>query len=113
MTRGVFMKKLTSRLQLIILAITAASGIAVCIRSPDVIAVQWNADGAAGFLSKYLAALISVGVCLLMIPGYQFFSRKYEIYTQNSTIIKIVHSICWIAFSCCGIAANIFFLFLN
>lgn len=113
MTRGVFMKKLISQLQIIILAITAVSSIAVCIRLPDTIAVQWNASGATGFLSKYLAALISVGVCLLMIPGYQFFSRKYEIYTQNSTIIKFVHSICWIAFSCCGIVANIFFLFLN
>ena len=107
------MNKIISRLQIIILAITAASSIAVCIRLPDVIAVQWNADGANGFLSKYIAALISVAACLLMIPGYKFFSRKYEIYIQNSTMIKLVHSVCWIAFSCCGIVMNAFFLFLN
>ena len=107
------MNKIISKIQIIILAITVVSGIAVCIRLPDTIAVQWNTDGTNGFLSKYVAALISVGVCLLMIPGYRFFSQKYEIYTQNSTIIKLVHSICWIAFSCCGIVINVFFLFLN
>lgn len=107
------MKNTISRLQIMILAITAASGIAVCVRSPDIIAVQWNGDGANGFLSKYIAAAISVGVCLLMIPGYRFFSRKYEIYIQNSTIIKLIHSVCWIAFSCCGIAMNVLFLVLN
>lgn len=107
------MKKIMPRLQIIILAITVVSSITVCIRSPDTIAVQWNASGANGFLSKYIAALISVGVCLLMIPGYRFFSQKYEMYIQNSTVINLIHSICWIAFSCCGIVANVFFLFLN
>lgn len=107
------MKKIISRLQIIILVITVVSGIAVCARSPDIIAVQWNADGANGFLSKYIAGLISVGVCLLMIPGYQFFSQKYDVYIQNSKVLKLINSICWIAFSCCGIVMNVFFLLLN
>ena len=107
------MKKIISKLQIIILALTVVSSIAVCIRSPDTIAVQWNAGGANGFLSKYIAALISAGVCLLMIPGYQFSSQKYDVYIQNSTVIKFIHSVCWIAFSCCGLVMNVFFLFLN
>lgn len=111
--KGIFMKKNISKLQIIILAITVISGIAVCIRLPDTIAVQWNTDGANGFLSKYIAALISVGVCLLMIPGHRFFSQKYEMYIQNSTIMKLIHSICWIVFSCCGIVMNVLFLVLN
>lgn len=107
------MNKTISKLQIIILAITVVSGIAVCVRLPDAIAVQWNTGGANGFLSKYIAALISVGVCLLMIPGYRFFSQKYEIFIQNSTILNLIHSICWIAFSCCGIVMNVLFLILN
>ena len=94
--------------QISILCITILLSVLVCLILPERVAIQWNGNGPSNFASKYVAALIPIGVCILMLVSWN--SRQgvagRELYAPFMEWV-------WGAASCLGILLNIIILVMN
>ncbi len=89
--------------QIVVISITFVTSILACIVLPDQIAVQWNLGGVSNYMSKYLAAILSLVDCIAMIMAWNGNIRKDKGYPD----------IFWRILSCIGIMMNLLFIILN
>ena len=97
------MEKRVKIARIIILCATVILSAVSCCFLPDSVAIQWNASGASNYAPKYLAVLIPVVLCLLMLQTWR--ARRE---TQAPAADYV-----WVAASCLGIVVDILMLILN
>lgn len=106
-------KKNQLMIQITIFLVTIIFSVVNIFLLPDIVAVQWNADGASNFISKFTAVLIPIGIVILVFMVWRYSCYKYSMQIQSSSKFKMIHQFVFVLFSCVGIIINIIFLFLN
>lgn len=106
-------KKSQLKIQITIFLVTILFSVMNMFLLPDTVAVQWNADGASNFISKFTAVLIPIVIVILVFMVWCYSCYKYSMQIQSSSKFKIIHQFVFVLFSCVGIVINIIFLILN
>ena len=100
-------------IQSIAFILTVISSVFVVVLLPDKIAVQWNAAGASNYLSKYVAALIAVGVFAVLNITLTQFESKYESMISASRLFRIANVMFWSIGLFAGAVLNVVFIVMN
>lgn len=107
------MKRKQQIIQITIFLATVIFSFINLILLPDIIAVQWNSNGASNYLSKNLACIIPIGVNLVSLVFWRYSYNKYDVQIEASSKFRFVHQVGCILFSVMGVIMNALFLMLN
>ena len=104
----------THRIRRFLLGFTFGTAFVVTFLLPSSVAVHWNSAGTAtSYMSKYLAALLSLGVGALCAFVWKYLEERYRAHITVSKPLRVVLMVLGTLFTSLGIWMNLAFLVFN